>query len=115
MVGMMPRNNTTRMRNVIESDIEQHLRTLAGQHDVLCIKAISSSHNGIPDRILVGKHAVTGEGISAFVEVKRPGGTPRALQRHVINDLVRHGAVVAVTDSVDTNYALMHELFGIDV
>lgn len=103
------------MRNVIESDIERHLRTLAQQHDVLCIKAISSSHNGIPDRILVGKHATTGNGVTAFVEVKRPGGEPRALQRHVINDLVRHGAVVAVTDSTETNLALMRELFGIDV
>ena len=103
------------MHNVIESDIEQHLRTLAQQHDVLCIKAISSSHNGIPDRILVGKHAVTGDGVTAFVEVKRPGGAPRALQRHVISDLVRHGAIVAVTDSVATNFTLMRELFGIDV
>lgn len=111
----MPRNNTSRMHNVIESDIEQHLRNLAQQHDVLCIKAISSSHNGIPDRILVGKHAVTGDGVTAFVEVKRPGGTPRALQRHVIRDLVRHGAIVAVTDSVATNMTLMHELFGIDI
>ena len=111
----MLHDNTHSSRDTIEADIERHLRDIAQRHDVLCIKAISSAHNGIPDRILVGKHAVTSEGITAFVEVKRPGGTPRALQRHVIADLVRHGAIVAITDSVDTNIALMRDIFGIDV
>lgn len=110
----MPHNNTQHT-HVSESTIEQHLRDVAQKHNVLCIKAISSSHNGIPDRILVGKHAITGDGVTAFVEVKRPGGAPRALQHHVISDLVRHGAIVAVTDSVAANITLLHELFGIDV
>lgn len=109
----MPR--TKNNAHVIESDIENHLKNIAEKHNVLCIKAISSSYNGIPDRILIGRHTKTNEGVTAFVEVKRPGSKPRALQRHVINTMVRHGATVAVTDSVETNIVLMRELFGIDI
>lgn len=106
----MPRSS---LRPTIEADIERHLCEMATQHDVLCIKAISSATNGIPDRILIGKHVDTGVGVTAFVEVKRPGGKPRALQRRVITDMVRHGGVVAITDSVETNRALFDQLFGI--
>lgn len=111
----MPRTKTNDRANTIEATIEAHLKEIAEAHNVLCIKAISSSYNGIPDRILIGRHAETNQGITAFVEVKRPGAKPRALQRHVITTMVRHGAVVAITDSFETNAALMHELFGIEV
>lgn len=108
-------SQTKNNANTIEAIIEDHLKKIAEAHNVLCIKAISSSYNGIPDRILIGRHAETNQGVTAFVEVKRPGEKPRALQRHVITTMVRHGAVVAVTDSFETNTALMHQLFGIKV
>lgn len=101
--------------NTIEATIEDHLKKIAEAHNVLCIKAISSSYNGIPDRILIGRHVETNQGVTAFVEVKRPGEKPRALQRHVITTMLRHGATVAITDSFETNAALMHQLFGIDI
>lgn len=109
----MPRTKDN--AHTIEAAIEAHLKEIAEAHNVLCIKAISSSYNGIPDRILIGRHTETNQGVTAFVEVKRPGGKPRALQRHVITTMVRHGATVAITDSFETNAALMRELFGIDV
>src|SRR5699024_11553316 len=96
---------------VIESAIENHLKDIAEKHNVLCIKAISSSYNGIPDRILIGRHTKTNEGVTAFVEVKRPGSKPRALQRHVLNTMVRHGASVALPSIVVNNIVLMPRLF----
>lgn len=100
---------------VKESVIERDLVNICKEHDILCIKVISSAHNGIPDRVLIGKHAGTGEGVTAFVEVKRPGGKPRALQRKVIADMVRHGATVAVSDTKETNRAILAEVFGVTV
>ena len=111
----MPQIKTNDRANTIEATIEAHLKEIAEAHNVLCIKAISSSYNGIPDRILIGRHTETNQGVTAFVEVKRPGGKPRALQRHVITTMVRHGATVAITDSIETNAALMRELFGINI
>ena len=76
-----------------ESIIESHLRDVAIRNGYLCMKFISPSNNGVPDRLLIG-HDHT-----FFVETKAPGGVPRKLQTQVIKRMQKHGAIVFVADT----------------
>lgn len=76
-----------------EGLIEDYLGKIAHRHGFLYYKFTSPAHSGVPDRILIG------HGKTIFVELKRPGGDPRILQKRVFADMRKHGAMVYVVDS----------------
>lgn len=76
-----------------EGLIEDYLGKIAHEHGFLYYKFTSPAHSGVPDRILIG------HGKTVFVELKRPGGDPRILQKRVFADMRKHGAIVYVVDS----------------
>lgn len=76
-----------------EGRIENHLVKQAKAHDCWVRKFTSPSSSGVPDRV------VAKSGITAFIELKAPGETPRLLQKKVIDDMRRHGMTVFVFDS----------------
>lgn len=75
--------------NVIENHLIKRVKELGG----LCWKFNSASLPGVPDRVVIIS------GITAFIEVKRPGERPKRHQRVAIATLRRHGVVA---DYVDT-------------
>lgn len=89
---------------VRETDVENYLLTQCRSRGFLCLKFISPSINGVPDRILVSPAQ------TLFVEVKRPGGTPRRLQAEIIDRLRRAGGVVHVVDTFSAVDGLMRRL-----
>ncbi|MEW1548397.1 VRR-NUC domain-containing protein [Streptomyces tsukubensis] len=75
-----------------ERDIEDYLLAQCRAHGFLCLKFVSPARGGVPDRIVVAPCG------TVFVEVKRPGGQLRKLQRLTHAKLRRHGAEVHVVD-----------------
>ncbi|OBA43971.1 VRR-NUC domain-containing protein [Gordonia sp. 852002-51296_SCH5728562-b] len=94
-----------------ERVIETYLRDACKARGVLCYKFTSPGHIGVPDRVLIGLD-VDGQPITIWVEVKRPGGRPRASQLHCHAEMIRHGARVAVVDTRAGVDALLDETFG---
>lgn len=74
---------------IIESKLKKAVRKKGG----LCLKFVSPSFNGVPDRIIV----MPG-GRIAFVEVKAPGETLRPIQRKRKWQLERLGFKVFCLD-----------------
>lgn len=79
--------------SVLEKDIEQTVVDWAKAHGFLALK-VTFTENGYPDRLFISPH-----GHTVFIEFKRPGEKPRALQSHRIADLVAHGIVATWTCS----------------
>lgn len=73
----------------VESDVEKHLLAACRQAGFLCLKFTSPARSGVPDRALITKAA------TVFVELKRPGQTPRRQQEETQKKMRRAGAVVA--------------------
>lgn len=77
-----------------EKIIESKLKKAVNQKGGLCLKFVSPSFNGVPDRIIV----MPG-GRIAFVEVKAPSETLRPIQRKRKWQLERLGFKVFCLDS----------------
>lgn len=60
----------------------------------MCLKMISPTMAGIPDRLAILPH-----GHLAFIELKRPGQKPRPLQQHRINQLNQLGIKALTLDN----------------
>ena len=60
---------------MLEKQIEHKLLTETRERSGLCLKFVSPGLNGVPDRLIL----LPG-GRMGFVEVKKPGKDPRALQ-----------------------------------
>jgi hypothetical protein len=57
-----------------EAHLEKKLVAFCREHGLLTYKFASPSHRGVPDRIIMGRGKVM------FLELKRPGNKPTALQ-----------------------------------
>lgn len=79
-----------------ENKIERYLQDQCAKRDWLCYKFASPSNAGVPDRIVIGAGQVI------FVELKRPGGKPRKLQKLVHARMRARGATVCVCDTQDS-------------
>ena len=82
-------------QKILESDIENTLRTRVEELDGLYYKFVSPQHNGVPDRIVICRGGVY------FVELKRPGEKPRLLQQRVHLMMRRRGAHVITISSFE--------------
>ena len=65
-----------------EATIERNVREWARGQGIICLKFVSPGTSGVPDRIFIGP-----DGRVCFIEFKRPGAKPTALQRHWLNKL----------------------------
>ena len=83
------------MNPMLEKDIERKVVAYAKSKGVLCFKFASPGNRGVPDRILIKNGRVL------FLELKRPGQQPTALQLHVIDQLLDAGVLATWADSFD--------------
>lgn len=81
-------------QRLLEKDVEKELRERTKQMGGKAYKFVSPGNSGVPDRIVV----LPG-GRIAFVELKRPGGEARGLQKIQMQFLESMGFRTAVIDS----------------
>ena len=77
----------------LEKSVEQTIRRYAKQRNVLFLKFVSPGNAGVPDRVLIG------DSVIAFLEIKRPGESPRPLQRSWLDRLRLRKAWIGWVDS----------------
>ena len=87
-----------------ENRIETYLMSRCGERGILCLKFVSPSLAGVPDRVCIG------HGLVFFVEAKAPGEKPRPLQVQVIQTLKDHGARVYVASTAAEVDQIMQEI-----
>lgn len=79
---------------MLESDVERYFREKIKGAGGMAVKFVSPGLSGVPDRIVL----LPG-GKIYFVELKKPGGRVRPLQKKVINKLRRLGQEVHIIKS----------------
>ena len=92
-----------------EKQIEQKLVKTVKAKGGLCLKFVSPSFDGMPDRLIllpVGK--------IAFVELKAPGKKPRPLQIARHKTLMSLGFRVFIIDSTEQIKTILDEMIGGD-
>lgn len=87
-----------------ESTIEKHLVKRVKAIGGKAVKMVPTFENGIPDRQVLYK------GRAIFVEVKKPGETPRRLQVEYMRELAAAGFECRVIDSIDGVEKLIFDL-----
>jgi hypothetical protein len=90
---------------VRESKIEKHLVLQIKKRGGICLKFISPSMIGVPDRL-----CLLPKGIIFFAELKATGEKPRPSQEFVINLLRKLGQSVEVFDSKEQIDEFLREL-----
>lgn len=90
-----------------ERDIEQQLVKAVKKTGGLCLKFISPSMNGVPDRLLLMPN-----GRAAFVELKSTGKKMRALQKRRKEQLEGLGFPVFCIDSAEQIGGVIVDLFS---
>lgn len=88
-----------------ERDVEKFLVQEVKKKHGKAFKFVSPGTLGVPDRLI----CLPG-GITCFVELKRPGGKPRPVQRFCLLYLYHKGHRVAVVDNKSTARALVERL-----
>lgn len=90
-----------------EQILEQKLKRAVEKRGGLCLKFISPSYAGVPDRLIL-----IAFGKVAFVEVKAPGKKPRPLQVARINKIRSLGFLVYVLDKESDIEKILDEIEG---
>jgi hypothetical protein len=91
---------------MVESEIESKMRDRIKERGGIFIKFISPSSRGVPDRIVLAK-----PGRIIFVELKREGETPTALQRHWQKILKSFGFDARVIIGMEEAMSFVEEVF----
>lgn len=81
---------------ILEKDIERKLCEEVNKLGGKCLKLISPSLAGIPDRLVLMPKGEVG-----FVELKAPGKKPRKLQEKRIKELMELGFRVYIVDNYE--------------
>ena len=89
---------------MIENQVEKYLHSRIGLIGGMCFKFTSPGTAGVPDRNIIH------EGRTMFVELKRPGETPRPLQVTVFRQMKREGAFIYVLSSKEQVDQFVDEL-----
>lgn len=90
---------------ITESKIERKVVEFCRKNGLLTFKFASPSNRGVPDRIIIHKGKVM------FLELKRPGNTPTALQEREIERIKAAGAWATWADSYERATALLMAFF----
>lgn len=86
----------------LESSIEKYFKAQCEKRGWLCLKFVSPSRRGVPDRLVIRSCARM-----AFVEFKRPSGRLSILQMAMIRRLKAFGVEVHVIWSKEEAQALI--------
>lgn len=89
---------------MLESQIENYLKLKIKQIGGLYYKFTSPGNAGVPDRLVAYK------GVLNLIELKRPGGYLRPLQKKVIYDLCKQDIEVKVLSTKEEVKAYVAEL-----
>lgn len=92
---------------MLEKNIERHLVDGVKKLGGLCLKFVSPSTPGVPDRIIITKN-----GKVIFVELKTEKGRLAKLQEHIIGQMMQRGADVRVIKGIDAVKELLAEIGG---
>lgn len=93
---------------MLESTIERHLVEGVKKRGGLCLKFVSPSSAGVPDRLII-----TAAGKVIFVELKTESGRLSKLQKYMIGEMRRRGADVRVLKGLDEVKQFLAELEGV--
>ena len=93
-----------------EKQIEQKLVKAVKAKGGLCLKFVSPSFDGMPDRLIL-----LPDGKIAFAELKAPGKKPRPLQIARHKTLMSLGFRVFIIDSTEQIKTILDEMIGGDV
>lgn len=85
----------------LERDIENRVCAYAKRKGCWVRKFTSPNNRGVPDRLFIYKRRVF------FIEFKRKGRKPTALQTKTIEEMKSHGAEVYVIDNVQAGKELI--------
>lgn len=92
-----------------EKQIEQKLVKAVKAKGGLCLKFVSPSFDGMPDRLIL-----LPDGKIAFAELKAPGKKPRPLQIARHKTLMSLGFRVFIIDSTEQIKTILDEMIGGD-
>ena len=92
-----------------EKQIEQKLVKAVKSNGGLCLKFVSPSFDGMPDRLIL-----LPDGKIAFAELKAPGKKPRPLQIARHKTLMSLGFRVFIIDSAEQIKTILDEMIGGD-
>ena len=93
---------TTPKESSLETYLQKRVEALGGK----CLKFVSPGTAGVPDRILL----MPG-GKVLFLELKRLGEAPNALQRKFMRDMAKLGQVAGWADSTEQVDRFLEEHF----
>lgn len=88
-----------------ESAVENKLRDAAKKRGGIALKFTSPGLAGVPDRLII-----LPDGKYAFVEVKRPGGKTRPIQKIRHQQLRNLGCKVYILDHPDNITDILNEI-----
>lgn len=89
---------------MLESEVETHLVQECELRGFFECKFKAPGCAGVPDRIVVGN------GLTAFVELKRPGEKPRKLQKAIIARIRAAGGIACIADTKEKVDAVLNAL-----
>ena len=92
---------------MLEKNIERHLVDGVKKLGGLCLKFVSPSTPGVPDRIIITKN-----GKVIFVELKTEKGHLAKLQEYIIKQMMQRGADVRVIKGMNAVKELLEEIGG---
>lgn len=92
---------------MLEKNIERHLVDGVKKLGGLCLKFVSPSTPGVPDRIIITKN-----GKVIFVELKSEKGRLAKLQEYIIKQMMQRGTDVRVIKGLDAVKELLEEIGG---
>ena len=90
-----------------EAAIERHLVNGVKKLGGMCLKFVSPSTPGVPDRLII-----TADGKVIFVELKTEVGRLSKIQKFVTGEMLKRGADVRVVKGLDAVKALLAEIGG---
>ena len=88
-----------------ESGIERQLVEGVKKLGGMCLKFVSPSTPGVPDRLII-----TADGRIIFAELKTETGRLSKIQRYVTGEMIKRGADVRVVKGIDEVRALLQEI-----
>lgn len=94
---------------MLERDIERRVVEYCRREGLACYKFSSPAHRGVPDRLIVGRGTVM------FLELKRPGQKPTALQLRELDRLSGLGVRAAWADNYPAAVEMIADHFVTDI
>ena len=90
-----------------EATIERHLVEGVKKLGGMCLKFVSPSTPGVPDRLII-----TTDGKVIFVELKTEVGRLSKIQKYVTGEMLKRGADVRVVKGLEAVKQLLAEIEG---